>query len=91
MGSCVNNHAMRLNKLRIGTKKTGLTHSVVLLTHPEWSIVTIKRERIFTFVQDKDTVMVLQSIQPFFLCKRYRGVGKNTFPPQAALPTMNQS
>ena len=71
-------------------KKSGLMHSVVLLTDPEWSVVRIEKERIFSFVQYKDTVMVLQSIQPYFLWKRYRWVGKHTFSTRAALPTINQ-
>ena len=28
--------------LKVGTKKNGLTYSVVLLTNPEWSVVIIK-------------------------------------------------
>ena len=38
-------------------------HLVVLLTNPEWSIVRIKTERLFTLVQYKDTVMVPRSIK----------------------------
>ena len=52
-----------MSKLTVGTKKSGLTHLVVQLTNPECSIVRITTERLFTFVQCKDTVMVLQSIQ----------------------------
>ena len=57
-----------LSKLRKGTKKIGLTHSVVLPTNPEWIIARIRPERLFTFVQYKATVMVLQSVQLCFLC-----------------------
>ena len=64
-----------LSELKIGTK-TGLTQSVVLPTNPEWSIVRTKTEWLSTFLHCKATVMVLQSIQPCFLWKRYRWVEK---------------
>ena len=71
MGSCFDKHAKLLSKLRIGTKKSGLMHSVLLLTNPEWSIVRINTIRLIAFVQYKATVMVLQSIQTCSLSKRY--------------------
>ena len=64
---------------------------VVLLTNPDWSIVRVKTERLFTFVPYKDTVIVSQSIQLCFLWKRYHWVGKNTYSMWWALPTLNQS
>ena len=35
-----------LSKPGIGTKKSGLMHSVVLLTNPQWSVVRIETERV---------------------------------------------
>ena len=50
-------HAWKmLSKLKIGTKKTGLMHSVVPPT--EWSFVRTNTERFFTIVHYKVSLMV---------------------------------
>ena len=49
--------------LKIGTKKNGLTYSVVPPTNLECRIVRIAMERLSTFVHCEATVMVSQSIK----------------------------
>ena len=66
MGSCFDKHAKCWANSELG-QKSGLMYLVVPLTNPEWSIVRIKTERLFTFMKYKDTVMVPESIQLYFL------------------------
>ena len=85
-------HAWKMpSKLRIGTKKTGLTHFVVPPTNPEWSILRTNTEWVFTFVQYEATVMVLQSIQTFFFFETETVDLERTLIPHGQPPTTNQT
>ena len=66
--------------LKIGTKKNGLTHSVVPPINAEWNCVRTKTERYDAPVHRKATVTGSPSTQTCSLSNRYRQVGRNTNP-----------
>ena len=72
---------------KIGTKKIGLTLSVVLPTNQNGALRGPKRNDL----QHKAAVMVLQSIRPLFSLKEIPLIGRNTYSTRAPLPTVNQS
>ena len=76
-----------LSKVRIGTKRSGFMHSVVLLTNPDCEDQngTIIHIRAVTRTQS----WCYNQPQLYFLGQRYRRIGRNTHSTLAALLQIN--